>query len=135
MFADANSGEPRRNGREGAADVVGKTLAVNRVPVTIVGVTPQGFHGSLQVGDSPLVTLPMSARAAIESRTAWKDPGYWWVLLMARLRPGISLEGAQTALDSPLKRTVAEGNPSLQTGELPRLELLPGGRGQIENRG
>ena len=56
-----------------APDVVGKTLVVNRVPVTIVGVTPKGFHGALPLGD-PRVTLPMAFRPAIESRAQWRDP-------------------------------------------------------------
>jgi predicted permease len=122
--------------RFGAAPhVVGKTIVVNRIPVTIVGVTPKGFHGALEVGDSPMVTLPIAARALIASRTNWNDPGYWWVLVMARLRANVSPPVAHSVLESAMKRSVAEGNPALPAGELPRLELLPGARGQIESRG
>jgi predicted permease len=118
-----------------APDVVGKMVVVNRVPVTIVGVTPRRFHGVFEVGSSPLLTLPIAARPAIASGTAWNDPGYWWVLAMARLRPGVSPRAAHGVLESSMKRTVAEGNPTLTAGELPRLELLPGARGQLESRG
>ena len=37
----------------GDADVLGKTIDVNRIPVTIVGVTAQGFDGAMQAGESP----------------------------------------------------------------------------------
>jgi predicted permease len=117
-----------------APDVVGKTLVVNRVPVTIVGVTPKGFHGAIQLGDSPAVTLPLAVRPAIESRGQWRDPASWWVLVMARLRPGVSPDAAQALLDQTLKRTAAEANPSLAAHELPRLGLRPGAWGQ-DDRG
>ncbi|HEY7500174.1 MAG TPA: ABC transporter permease [Vicinamibacterales bacterium] len=116
-------------------DVVGKTILVNRVPVTIVGVAPKGFHGAFEVGDSPLLTMPIAARSAIAGRTLWNDPGYWWVLAMARLRPGVSPEAAHGVLEGSMKRTVAEGNPALTASELPRLQILPGARGQLESRG
>ena len=120
-------------GRFGRApNVVGKTLVVNRVPVTIVGVTPKGFHHRFQVGDSPDVTLPMAVRAAIESRAQWRDPSYWWVLVMARLRPGVSPDAVQALLDQTLKRTAAEANPLVTP--MPRLDVLPGGR-ERTNRG
>jgi predicted permease len=118
-----------------APDVVGKILVVNRVPVTIVGVTPKGFHGAIQLGTSPAVTLPMAVRPAIESRAQWRDPTYWWVLVMARVRPGVSLDAAQALLDQTLKRTAAEANPSLAANELPRLEVVAGAWGQDDRGG
>lgn len=118
-----------------APDVVGKTLVVNRVPVTIVGVTPRGFHGAIQLGTSPAVTLPMAVRPAIERRAQWRDPTSWWVLVMARLRPGVSLDAAQALLDQTLKRTAAEANPSLVANELPRLEVVSGAWGQDDRGG
>ena len=105
------------------------------MPVTIVGVTPKGFHGALQIGDSPDVTLPMAVRPAIESRAQWRDPTYWWVLVMARLRPGVSPDAVQALLDQTLKRTAAEANPSLVAHELPRLDVLPGAWGQDDRGG
>jgi predicted permease len=116
----------------GAHDVVGRTILVNRVPVTIVGVTPRGFHG-LQTGSAPAITLPMAIRPRLEQR-AWRDPTYWWVLVMARIRPDVEHASAQSMLDAPLKRSVAEGNPVLLAAELPRLELLPGDRGHGGSR-
>ena len=38
--------------------VVGKTVRIDDIPFTIVGVTPHGFDGTLQVGQSPDVSIP-----------------------------------------------------------------------------
>ncbi len=46
--------------RRDPADVLGRTIQVNRVPVTIVGVTPQGFDGAMQAGESPDVSVPLA---------------------------------------------------------------------------
>jgi predicted permease len=112
----------------GARDAVGRTAIVNRVPVTIVGVTPQGFHGTV-IGESPSISLPIAMRQALDNRGQWSSPSSWWVLVMARLEPGVSRDALQTALDGVLKRTAAEGSPTLAASELPRLELLPGTQG------
>ena len=112
----------------GAPDTVGRTVTVNRVPVTIVGVTPGGFHGTV-IGESPSISLPIAVRQTIDNRGQWRSPSYWWVRVMARLEPGVSPAALQTALDGVLKRTAAEGAPTLAANELPRLELLPGGQG------
>ena len=117
----------------GASDTVGRTVIVNRVPVTIVGVTPRGFHGTV-IGESPSISLPIAVRQAIDNRGQWGSPSYWWVLVMARLEPGVSPDALQTALDGVLKRTAAEGAPTLAPNELPRLELLPGAQGQNDLR-
>ena len=40
--------------------VIGKTIAVNRVPTVIVGVTPPGFDGAAQAGESPDISLVLA---------------------------------------------------------------------------
>ena len=63
------------------------------------------------------------------------DPNFWWVLMMARLKPGVHADAARDPLDVLLKRTVAVAKPALAAKDLPRITLLPGGRGQVEDRG
>ncbi len=53
----------------GAADVIGRTLAIERVPFTIVGVTPPGFFGP-DVGRSFDVAIPLGAEPLIRPATA-----------------------------------------------------------------
>jgi predicted permease len=113
---------------------VGTIMTINRLPVTIVGVAPKGFQGTLELGDSPSLSLPLALRPAIDTRGQWTSPSMWWVLVMARLEPGVTPDALQSALDAVLKRSVAEGVPDLASHELPRLELLPGARGLDEVR-
>jgi predicted permease len=115
--------------------VIGKSILVNAVPVTIVGVLPAAFHGTGQVGTNPDVYVPLALKARV---VPGDDPplnlNFWWVLTMARLKPGATAEEARNAIDLLLKRTVSAAKPQLAARDLPRIELLPGGRGQVEDR-
>jgi predicted permease len=84
----------------GAADAVGRTLVVERVPFTIVGVTPPEFFGSevgrafdiaLPIGDEPLIRR---AESALDRRSMW------WISVMLRLKPAQPIEAGTAALRS-----------------------------------
>ena len=45
----------------GGASVIGKQMALNGIPFTIVGVAPAGFHGTAQVAQEYDVIVPMAA--------------------------------------------------------------------------
>ena len=119
----------------GAADAVGRTIAVNAAPFVIAGVMPAGFRGTGQVGTNPDVYVPIAHRALVlPGDDDATDPNYWWVLAIGRLKPGIAADEARGALDVLLKRTVAAAQPQLTAKDLPALRLLPGAHGQVEER-
>jgi predicted permease len=119
----------------GAPDALGRTLQVSTVPFTVVGIAPASFHGTGQVGSDPDVFIPLSLHARVmPNDDPLDDPNFWWVVMMARLKPGVHAEDARSALDVLLKRTVATARPNLAAADYPRVELLPGGRGQLEDR-
>jgi predicted permease len=124
----------RRFGR--SPDVIGRTIAINGIPFTIAGVTPRGFRGTGQVADASDLFVPLAQRGRLVSGTDERDddPNFWWVLVMGRTRPGVSIAQVQSSLDVVLKRTVAAAKPQLAGKDLPRLQLLPGARGQHEDR-
>ena len=83
---------------DGAADVVGRSVAVERVPFTIVGVAPPGFFG-VDVGRTFDVAIPIGTEPLIRGKESSLDRrSNWWLNVMIRLRTGQSLEAAETAL-------------------------------------
>ena len=119
----------------GAPDAVGRAVIVNGIPFTVAGVTAPGFSGTGQVDNAPDVYVPLAHRGRIvRAEERDDDPNYWWVLIVGRLRSGVSADALQRTLDVVLKRTVAVARPQLAAADLPRLALLPGARGQEETR-
>jgi predicted permease len=118
----------------GAADAIGRSITINGLAATIVGVAPPGFNGALQVGSAPSVFVPLTSLAQFERTEDHFDPNHWWVLMLARLRPGVTADAARPTLEAIVRRTVAAHQPALDATHLPRLVLDPGARGQLESR-
>jgi predicted permease len=116
----------------GAADVLGRTLDVDRVPFTIVGVLAPGFTGPV-TGRAVDIVIPVGTVALVRGPDFLDHPGFNWITIMARLKRGQTLEAASAAL-----RGV---QPQIREASLPPrsqdpdaylknpLTLLPAGRG------
>jgi predicted permease len=82
--------------------VVGQTISLNGSPFTVVGVAEQGFHG-LHVGVAPDVRVPIMMSYQVRPGG---PPGVLenrenlWLAVVARLKPGLSLEQAQAGADT-----------------------------------
>jgi predicted permease len=85
----------------GRADVLGKQIVLDDRALTVVGVAPLGFTGTI-VGRAVDVYLPLGTYAAQEGIYGSADNG--WLYLLGRLKPGVGREQAQAAL-----RVVAAG--------------------------
>src|SRR5439155_4231782 len=78
----------------GAADAVGRTLNVERVPFTVIGITPPDFFGP-EVGRAFDVAIPIGVEPLVKGRETWLDArSTWWLSIMARLKPGQSVDAA-----------------------------------------
>jgi predicted permease len=120
--------------------VLGKTISLNGMAVTIVGVSKGRFAG-LQMGSPVQIFIPITLqplilpRAQNGSTSLLDNPQSWWVQILARLRPDVPERRAETELDAILRQTAM---PILkQTGELDRfrLQFEPGDRGLDYLRG
>ena len=78
-----------------ASSAIGRTLTIERVPFTIVGVMPPSFFG-LDVGSKFDVLLPLEAEPLL-GRTPPRLNS-WWLTVMARLPDGASVDAATAAL-------------------------------------
>jgi predicted permease len=117
----------RRFARDPA--VVGRTIYVGKVPVTIIGVTPPGFFGRKVAGRSADLVLPMF----IQPRLALKDHDTFAV--MARLAPGVPAEQARQDLDLIYRRALTETAGAVVSPQAAQeirqraIQLAPGVRG------
>jgi predicted permease len=112
----------------GDASVVSKSVTLNDVPFTIVGVSPPEFFG-VQPGRSVDLWLPLHAESQVLPDLAWSRTN-WWLLLMGRLKPGISQSQALANLQVIFRQSVIAGTRSLpKEAEIPQLELAPGSKG------
>ncbi len=107
-------------------DVLGKTLYVNSIPLTIVGVAAQGFEGVEGAGSTDF-WIPLQNRPELN---AWGNPledgkNYianptWWCLrLIARLAPGTTRAQAIAQLQPIFQSAAYIGLGSPMQGEKP----------------
>src|SRR5206468_4479443 len=124
----------------GDPSVVGRSIALNGVPFTIVGVTPPEFFG-VDVGVAPDVTVPLVMLPRLqEANPALGSVRYYWLDVMGRMKPGMSQQQAQAELTSLYQsfRTESAGpNPTREALDEIRqetIELRDGSRGISELR-
>jgi predicted permease len=83
----------------GDANVIGTALVIERIPFTIIGVTPPEFFGA-EVGRTFDVAVPLNAERLIRGKDSALDDGSYWLSLVVRLKPGQSAEAATSLLRS-----------------------------------
>lgn len=102
----------------GDASVLGRTIHINGQPLTIIGVTPRGFHGTM-LGARPRVWLPAGLYDRLQAR---RDVYTWgwhtWLQLFGRLDPGVELEQAEARFTA-IARQVAATHEYPSVGQAP----------------
>ena len=80
----------------GDPSVVGRSVVVDGVPVTIIGVASSGFAGVI-TGYSPALFLPVAAEAQL-TQPSGRAGGTLGVAVVGRLRPGTSIAEAEAEM-------------------------------------
>ena len=108
----------------GAPSVIGKSIAINNVPFVVAGVGPPGFLG-LDPGIVDDMWLPLSARGRVSPFVPkTTDASSWWLMIGARLKPGVKPTQAQAATEVVFRRGVTGGtSPMLKLEDAPHIEL------------
>jgi predicted permease len=90
--------------------VIGRTIRIEGVPVTVVGVGPAGHLGTLNVGLVTDFWLPVAALPALgmPPKTLDRRPEEAAFFVKARLRDDVTVAQAQAAMDSLGVRLAAE---------------------------
>lgn len=95
--------------------IAGRTILLDRVPCTIIGVVPDGFRGS-RAFLSPDVWLPIATWPLLGGeRPDPADHRGSNFSLTARLRPGVTIEQARAEVDAAARR-LAGAHPEAQKG-------------------
>jgi len=136
--------------------VVGRSVRVNDVPMTIVGVMPEWFTGVQQPSDTaPDISFPLALDAQLTTNAGVPAPGerpqprleqptYWWLEVMGRLKPGVTAAQVQANLGGVFQHTARAGFDAYlasltESGRsmsylqnrtaIPQLRVEPGDRG------
>ena len=116
----------------GAANAIGQPIFVDNVPFTVVGVAPPEFFG-VDPSAAPDVYLPLHTNLLVDGTRAngmYSDGNYYWIEMMGRLRPGVSMAQAQAALAPRFHRWVdTTAKTDSERAKLPALTLNPGAAG------
>src|SRR5579864_3742603 len=88
----------RRFGKD--PSLIGKTILLNEHAMTVIGVTSPGFYGT-ELADAPDVFVPLMMTTVFNPLPAnrLESRSHWWITLMARRKPGVSLAQAQASLE------------------------------------
>lgn len=122
---------------QGDPSVIGRTVRLNNYPFTIIGVGPPRFSGEV-VDDRADMWVPMMMEPELlPGRDFLKTPDISTLLLMGRLRPGVTLAQARQDVDAVVKealtetlssRLTADDRGAMRTMKF-NVEVSHGGRG------
>ena len=118
---------------DSATDVIGRTLRVERVPFTIIGVLPRSFTGPV-AGRVSDVVIPVGMASVLNGPVFLDHAGVHWLTVMVRLKRNQTLETAATALGGVQPQIREASLPPWSPDRLDTylrhpLVLLPAARG------
>ena len=133
----------------GDTDIVNQQININNIAFTVIGVTPQGFDGTMQVGSTQDVTIPIAWEAQVNPERSNMKNQVWWLRIMGRLKPGATAEQVRASLEGAFQQAVLEhrtafqaqlqaaGRPpmgALAEEDYPHLVIASGSQGEMNTR-
>ncbi len=99
---------------------IGRTISINGVPLTIIGVATPDFTGDV-VGQATDLWIPIMMQPVLMPQTTWlTDRGVAWLLLMGRLAPGVTLANARAELTTIATRSLLAHTTAADHGSVER---------------
>jgi predicted permease len=84
--------------------VLGRTIVLDGLPFTLIGVAADGFNGADLDERRRDVWLPLSMQPRIEPRFRLESRGTWWLSAFGRLKPEVPVSRATAAVATVAKR-------------------------------
>src|SRR6202040_3730549 len=92
----------------GNPNIVGQTISLNKLPFTVIGVTPPVFQGT-QTGLRTDLWVPLlGGERLISSRNLIEQRDAMWLMVLGRLRPGVTAEQGQAELNTLMQQLVTQ---------------------------
>jgi predicted permease len=91
----------------GDPSIIGRTIQINRHPVTIIGVAPKEFQGAMPAVRSDL-WLPLTMDAVISGDRRILDRGTSWLNVLGRIKPGVTRVTAEQEMNVLVQRLVQQ---------------------------
>ncbi len=113
---------------------VGQSVLIDGTPFVIAGVLPPDFFG-VNPGFAPELMIPLHAGPWLapkpdEYRKRFLDKRFYWVEMMGRLRPGVSMGQAQARLAGQFREfVIGTATTAKQRVDMPVLWLEEGASG------
>jgi predicted permease len=126
----------------GRTDVLGQTVTIRRLPLTIVGVTPRGFIGET-VGQQPDLWMPSRLQPSVIPGNDWlhdtPPSKAMWLHVFGRLKPGVTKAQAETEANTIFRAGLQSFYGAVSTGRRrdyldQQLRLGSGARGASSKR-
>jgi predicted permease len=120
--------------------ILGKTIRIHQTAFEVIGVAPAGFFGAT-VGEVPDVWVPLMMQDAVYPGRDLLAPAppfmnqYAWLQVMARMRPGVTLQQSKAAINVVFKGLLINSLGSSGTQEQrhdylnQQINPQPGSRG------
>ncbi|MGB8458191.1 MAG: ABC transporter permease, partial [Candidatus Acidiferrum sp.] len=113
----------------GSRDILGKTILLNRVAFTVIGVAEEPFD-SLSPGNHFTMWIPLVAAPRLELPWDNRDVNgsYWWLVVVGRLKPEVAVGKATAEVSTMFQNNAAhahDGQPMLGPQDGGTVELLP----------
>ncbi len=80
-------------------NIVGKTVRIDKHPYTIVGVTPENFHGTEKFGRSD-ICVPMANQASLDGISWLESRRHKNVFTIVRIKDGVTMPQVQAELNT-----------------------------------
>ncbi len=119
---------------------IGRSIQLNDISVTIVGVNPAGFTGAASTlpSETPDVIVTLAKATLVTPASSghdWlMDPASRAVNILGRTKPDVSEQTAQATLDTQFATIVRAIVPPRAGDVVPRLVLRDGSRGLFAQR-
>ncbi len=115
--------------------LIGSSMTVNGIPMTLVGIAAPGFYGDRREGDPPDFWMPLAIEPAMRRENSlYRLPATAWLYLIGRLKSGTQLPQVSAHMTAELQQYLSTPGNTTQHQDLTQLKkqvihVTPGAAG------